>query len=98
NRFINPPAFSKERYRLLLKDILKDVTLAQACADRDIDLMITSRDMSVGEETFFSCFKQSDGTYYGTYKDVLLRVVMEVTMSVFIYFYPLERFVDENTT
>ena len=98
NRFINPPAFSKEKYRSLLKDIIKDATLAQACAERDIDLMITSRDMSAAEETFFSCFKQPDGTYYGTYKDVLLRGVMEATMSAPTYFYPLERFVDGGTT
>lgn len=98
NRFVNPPAFSKEKYRSLLKDIIKDATLAQACAGRDIDLMITSRDMSAAEETFFSCFKQPDGTYYGTYKDVLLRSVMEATMSAPTYFYPLERFVDGGTT
>ncbi|MFL5745151.1 MAG: patatin-like phospholipase family protein [Niastella sp.] len=98
NRFINPPAFTKENYRSLLKDIIKDVTLVQACADREIDLMITSRDMSAAEETFFSCFKQPDGTYYGTYKDVLLRAVMEATMSAPTYFYPLERFVDGGTT
>jgi hypothetical protein len=98
NRFINPPAFSKEKYRSLLKDIIKDATLAQACAAHDIDLMITSRDMSAAEETFFSCFKQPDGTYYGTYKDVLLRGVMEATMSAPTYFYPLERFVDGGTT
>jgi hypothetical protein len=98
NRFINPPAFSKEKYRSLLKGITKDITLAQACADQDIDLMITSRDMSAGEETFFSCFKQPDGTFYGTYKDVLLRAVMEATMSAPTYFYPLERFVDGGTT
>ncbi|MBO9205478.1 MULTISPECIES: patatin-like phospholipase family protein [Niastella] len=98
NRFINPPAFSKEKYRSLLKNIVKDVTVEKACADRDIDMMITSRDMSAGEETFFSCFKQPDGTYYGTYKDVLLRAVMEATMSAPTYFYPLERFVDGGTT
>lgn len=98
NRFINPPAFSKEKYRSLLKEITKDATLTQACAAQDIDLMITSRDMSAGEETFFSCFKQPDGTYYGTYKDVLLRAVMEATMSAPTYFFPLERFVDGGTT
>ena len=98
NRFINPPAFSKEKYRSLLKDIIKDTTLAQACASQDIDLMITSRDLSAGEETFFSCFKQPNGTFYGTYKDVLLRGAMEATMSAPTYFYPLERFVDGGTT
>ena len=98
NRFINPPAFTKEEYRMLLQEIVKEVTLQQACAENDIDLMITVQDMSAAEETFFSCFKQSDGSYYGTYKDVLLRSVMEATMSAPTYFYPLERFVDGGTT
>lgn len=60
--------------------------------------MITSQDISAAEETFFSCFKQDDGSYYGTYKDVLLRAVMEATMSAPTYFYPLERFLDGGTT
>src|SRR6186713_2034443 len=98
NRFVNPPAFSKEKYRGLLKGIIKDLSLSQACALTDIDLMITSRDVAAAEETFFSCFKQDDGSYYGTYKDVLLRAVMEATMSAPTYFYPLERFVDGGTT
>jgi hypothetical protein len=98
NRFINPPAFTKEKYRPLLKEVIKDVTLEQACAANDIDLMITSNDVAAAEEVFFSCFKQSDGTYYGTYKDVLLRATMEATMSAPTYFYPLERFVDGGTT
>ena len=98
NRFINPPAFSKEQYRLLLKGIVKDITLEEACRLNDLDLMITAHDISASEETFFSCFKQDDGTYYGTYKDVLLRSVMEATMSAPTYFYPLERFLDGGTT
>jgi uncharacterized protein len=98
NRFINPPAFTKEKYRTLLQGVVKDVTLEQACASHDIDLMITSKDMSAAEETFFSCFKQPDGSFFGTYKDVLLRSVMEATMSAPTYFYPLERFVDGGTT
>ena len=98
SRFLNPPAFSKEKYRELLKKIIGDATLETACSMKDIDLMITSKDMSAAEETFFSCFKQCDGTYYGTYKDVLLRAVMEATMSAPTYFYPLERFVDGGTT
>jgi hypothetical protein len=98
NRFINPPAFTKAKYRQLLKGVVNDVTLEQACATNDIDMMITSNDVAAAEETFFSCFKQSDGTYYGTYKDVLLRATMEVTMSAPTYFYPLERFVDGGTT
>jgi len=98
NRFIAPPAFSKEKYRDLLKGIVKDLTLAEACALTDIDFMITSRDIAAAEETFFSCFKQDDGSYFGTYKDVLLRAVMEATMSAPTYFYPLERFLDGGTT
>ena len=97
-RFINPPAFSKEKYRSLLKGVVNDVTLQNACSLRDLDLMITSQDISAAEETFFSCFKQDDGSYYGTYKDVLLRSVMEATMSAPTYFYPLERFLDGGTT
>jgi len=98
NRFVNPPAFTKEKYRPLLQGVVKDITIEQACQSHDIDLMITSKDMSAAEETFFSCFKQPDGSFYGTYKDVLLRSVMEATMSAPTYFYPLERFVDGGTT
>ncbi len=98
NRFINPPAFTKEKYRALLQQIIGDVTLNEACSKTDIDLMITVQDMSAAEETFFSVFKQSDGSFYGTYQDVLLRAVMEATMSAPTYFYPMERFVDGGTT
>jgi patatin-like phospholipase/acyl hydrolase len=98
NRFINPPAFSKEKYRMLLKGITKDITLENACRLNDLDMMITAQDISASEETFFSCFKQDDGTFYGTYKEVLLRSVMEATMSAPTYFYPLERFLDGGTT
>lgn len=98
SRFLNPPAFSKEKYRELLREIIGNATLETACSMNDLDLLITSKDMSAAEETFFSCFKQCDGTYYGTYKNVLLRAVMEATMSAPTYFYPLERFVDGGTT
>lgn len=99
NRFLNPPQYSKKRYRELLKDIIgNDLTLEAACKIKDIDLMITSRDMSAAEETFFTAFKQTDGAYHGTYKDVLLRAVMESTMSAPTYFHPLERFVDGGVT
>lgn len=98
NRFVNPPAFTKEKYRSLLKGIIKDINLQDACRLHDLDLMITAQDISASEETFFSCFKQDDGSYYGTYKDVLLRSVMEATMSAPTYFYPLERFLDGGTT
>jgi hypothetical protein len=98
NRFINPPAFSKQKYRELLKGIVDNITLEKACELHDLDLMITSQDISAAEETFFSCFKQDDDSYYGTYKDTLLRSVMEATMSAPTYFYPLERFLDGGTT
>lgn len=98
DRFINPPAFSKEKYRSLLKGVVDDISLARACESHDLDLMITAQDIAAAEETFFSCFKQDDGSYYGTYKDVLLRSVMEATMSAPTYFYPLERFLDGGTT
>jgi uncharacterized protein len=97
-RFINPPAFSKSNYRKLLKKTIDDITLEAACKKKDIDLMITAHDISAGEETFFSCFKQENGSFYGTYKDVLLRSVLEATMSAPTYFHPLERFLDGGTT
>ena len=98
NRFINPPQYSKKKYRERLKEITGNMSLEDACAEHNMDLMITSRDMAAAEETFFTCFKQKDGSWYGTYKDVLLRAVMESTMSAPTYFYPLERFVDGGVT
>jgi len=99
NRFVNPPQYSKKKYRERLKEIAGyNVTLEDACKEHDLDLMITSRDMAAAEETFFSCFKQEDGSWYGTYKKVLLRAVMETTMSAPTYFFPLERFVDGGVT
>ncbi len=100
NRFVNPPKFSKKKYREILKEIIgNNLTLEEACRLSDIDLLLTARDMSAAEETFFTCFKQKkDGSFYGTYKDVLLRAVMEATMSAPTYFLPLERFVDGGVT
>ncbi|MDE3249839.1 MAG: patatin-like phospholipase family protein [Bacteroidota bacterium] len=98
NRFLNPPAFSKSKYRQRLKELIGNATLQESCALHKLDLMITAKDMSAAEETFFSCFLQDDSSWYGTYKDVLLRAVMEATMSAPTYFYPLERFVDGGTT
>ncbi len=97
-RFVNPPAFSKNNYRTLLKKVVNDISVEKACTLQDIDLLITAQDISAAEETFFTCFKQDDDSYYGTYKDVLLRAAMEATMSAPTYFYPLERFVDGGTT
>lgn len=97
-RFLNPPKFTKTLFRKLLNKTIQDITLENACKLHDIDLMITAQDISAAEETFFSCFKQEDGSFYGTYKDVLLRAVIEATMSAPTYFYPLERFLDGGTT
>jgi hypothetical protein len=97
NRFLNPPAFDKKNYRALVKGLVGDVTLRQACAKTGLDLLITSRDMTAGEETFFTCFGRNGG-FAGTYKDVLLRAVMEATMSAPTYFLPFERFIDGGTT
>ncbi len=97
-RFLFPPAFTKNNYRGILKKLMGDITLEKACALHDLDLMITASDVSAGEETFFSCFKQEDGSYHGTYKGVLLRAAMEATMSAPTYFYPMERFLDGGTT
>ncbi len=97
DRFLNPPKFDKSNYRKLLKQIVDDDTLAQACANTNLDVMITSKDMTAGEETFFTCFREN-GAHIGTYKDVLLRAVMEATMSAPTYFIPFERFIDGGTT
>jgi len=97
NRFLNPPAYDKKNYRAALKDVVKDITLKEVAETNKVDLMITSKDMTDNEETFFSCFN-CDGTINGTYQDALLRVVMEATMSAPTYFTPLERFVDGGTT
>lgn len=97
-RFLNPPAFTKNNYRQLLKKLVGDITLEKACALHDLDLMITANDIFAGEETFFSCFKQEDGTFHGTYKEILLRAAMEATMSAPTYFYPFGRFLDGGTT
>lgn len=98
NRFLNPPQYTKKHYREKLKELIGNLSLKDACELHQLDLMITSRDMSAAEETFFSCFKQKDGSYHGYYQDVLLRAVMESTMSAPTYFYPLERFVDGGVT
>jgi len=98
NRFLNPPAFEKKQYRQNLKNVIGDTTLEAASKKNNIDILITAQDMAAGEGTFFGCFKQADGTYHGTYKNVLLRAVLEATMSAPTYFYPLERFVDGGTT
>jgi predicted acylesterase/phospholipase RssA len=98
DRFINPPKFDKVNYKKYVKEIIGDVTLKQVCNDANLDCMLTSKDMSAGEETFFTCFKDSNGNYSGTYQDTLLRAIMEATMSAPTYFVPFERFIDGGTT
>jgi len=98
DRFLNPPKFDKKNYRRLLRQIVGDVTLQQVCQDQHaLDMLITSKDMAAGEETFFTCFNK-EGSFIGTYKDVLLRAVMEATMSAPTYFLPFQRFIDGGTT
>ena len=96
NRFLNPPAYVKKNYRNALKDVLGNQTLKDVCVANNVDLMITSKDITDNEETFFTCFN-NNGTI-GTYQDALLRTVMEATMSAPTYFSPLERFIDGGTT
>lgn len=96
NRYIFSPAYTKKKYRASLKKIVGDMTLRQACEAAGLDVMITSKDMAAGEETFFSCFENNG--YQGFYQNTLLRGVMETTMSAPTYFKPLERFVDGGTT
>jgi predicted acylesterase/phospholipase RssA len=97
NRFINPPEYTKKYYRAKLKENLGDITIAQVCNNHKLDLMITSKDVAAGEETFFSFFYEG-GTNANTYGTVLLRAAMEATMSAPTYFTPLERFVDGGIT
>lgn len=97
NRFLNPPLYSKANYRKRLKEILGNVSLENVCEETETDLLITSKDLAASEETFFACFRNGE-EYHGMYKSVLLRAVLEATMSAPTYFTPLERFVDGGTT
>jgi predicted acylesterase/phospholipase RssA len=97
SRFLNPPAYDKKNYRAALKSLLDNITLEQACLKTNTDILITSKDVTDNEETFFTCF-ENNGTITDTYKDALLRSVMETTMSAPTYFHPLERFIDGGTT
>ncbi|MBL0741998.1 patatin-like phospholipase family protein [Chryseolinea lacunae] len=96
NRFYNPPAFDKKNYRRLLKEIVGNKTLAQLNTETGLDMLFTSKDLAAGEETFFTCFNNNGQR--GTYRDALLRGVLEATMSAPTYFSPFERFVDGGTT
>ena len=98
SRFVDPPAYTKAEYRTALKETLGDITLQQAAGKTGIDLLITTKDVAEGEETYFSCLSDGKGAFTGYYQDVLLRAAMEATMSAPTYFTPLERFVDGGTT
>jgi predicted ester cyclase len=98
DRYINPPKFDKVNYRKYVKELVGDITLKKSCQQSKIDCMLTAKDMTAGEETFFTCFADNKGNYKGTYQDVLLRAIMEATMSAPTYFAPLERFIDGGTT
>lgn len=97
NRFANPPEYTKRHYRNILRQFLADMTIRDACIKTGTDVMLTAKDVSAGEETYFTCF-HGNGEFAGTYRDVLLRAAMEATMSAPTYFTPLERFVDGGTT
>lgn len=97
NRFYNPPAFDKVNYRKQLKTIIGDDTLKTVNSQSGLDMLFTSKDIAAGEETFFTCFNVGN-KINGTYQNVLLRAVMEATMSAPTYFSPFERFVDGGTT
>lgn len=97
NRIYNPPAYDKEHFRKLTRDIVGDRTLKELNASTGLDMLFTAKDLAAGEETFFTCFDHGD-LVKGTYQNVLLRAVMEATMSAPTYFSPFERFVDGGTT
>ena len=97
-RFVYPPLYDKINYRNALREIIGNQTLQSACNKSNLDILITAKDITAGEETFFTSFKDDKGKFHGSYKDVLLRSVMEATMSAPTYFHPLERFVDGGTT
>jgi hypothetical protein len=97
NRFIDPPRWSKANYRKVLRETLGNVSIRQACDRSGIDLLITAHDVAEGEETFFSYLHERTPKQ-NVYANVLLRAVMESTMSAPTYFTPMERFVDGGTT
>ncbi|MCG8698593.1 MAG: patatin-like phospholipase family protein [Bacteroidales bacterium] len=98
HQFINPPLYDKENYREALVDLLGNNTLKDICARTNTDLLITAKDITANEETFFTCFEGTDNNFHGTYQDVLIRAVLEATMSAPTYFHSLERFIDGGST
>jgi hypothetical protein len=98
NRYLNPPLYDKVNYKTALRNLLGNSSLQNFCEKTNLDILITAKDIAASEETFFTCIKNNEGQFTGTYKDVLLRGAMEATMSAPTYFTPLERFVDGGTT
>ena len=94
---VDPPHYDKAQYRSDLYKELQDRTLQDACSSTGMDLLISAKDMTINHETFFTCFNDADGCK-GTYKDALLRIVMEATMSAPTYFKALGRYLDGGTT
>jgi len=97
NQFVDPPIWAKGSYRKVLQETLGNQTLKDACDGAGLDLLITAHDVAEGEETFFSYLRERP-IEKNRYSAVLLRAVMEATMSAPTYFSPLERFVDGGTT
>ena len=96
-QLLNPPTYTKKNYRKILSDKIKNVTLKSACDQTGIDLLITSKDISAGEETFFSYIRKRVSPK-NTYENILLRACMEATMSAPTYFTSFNRFVDGGVT
>lgn len=97
HQIINPPAYTKRKYVEILKGLMGELTLRQASERTKTDLMITSKDVVAGEETFFSVFHSTPENSC-TYENVLLRAVVEATMSAPTYFHPMDRFIDGGAT
>ena len=97
NKYVTPCEYDKVNYRDAIASELNDMTLQDACKLTGTDILITSKNVTDNEETYFTCIHKN-GEYVGTYKDALLRTAMEATMSAPTYFSPLERFVDGGTT
>ncbi len=98
SRFFNPPQFTKKAFRRFAAEIFRDMSIREAALKHKTDLLITAKDMSAGEETFFTAFQVGEHECSGTYADVLLRAALEASMSAPTYFAPLERFVDGGAT
>lgn len=97
HRIYNPPAYDKKNFRKLTREIVGDRTLKELNETTGLDMLFTAKDLAAGEETFFTCFSHGE-QIKGTYQNVLLRAVMEATMSAPTYFSPFERFADGGTT